>query len=150
MIFWYEKSLIRNCLLLPSTNLSLYASHERVITVTFLVWAGFEPPTQTKKWCVPLPAVWVTQAPGQLPLEARYPVWAILSKDVGLYPLCYLIHCWGLGRYLSLCCFFIKTCQPANWDTDEWKAVNSPFSNFEHVIYGTMCWNNTEHCSALM
>lgn len=52
VIFWYEKSLIRNCLLLPFTNLSLYPSHERVITVAFL-----EPPALTEKLCVLSPVM---------------------------------------------------------------------------------------------
>lgn len=79
--------------------------------------------------------------PGQPSLEAHYLVCAILSRDLGLYPVCCLIHCWGLGRYLSLCCFFIKTCPPANWDSDEWKVVNSAFSNFEHIVCGTTHWS---------
>lgn len=52
VIFWYEKSLIRNCLLLPFTNLSLYPSHERVITVAFL-----EPRALTEKLYVLSPVM---------------------------------------------------------------------------------------------
>lgn len=130
MTFWYEKSLIRNCLLLPSANLSLYTSHQkRVITVTLLVWAGFGPPNRTEKLRVPSPAGLRGSCPGRLPVPTA------LSRDAGLYPRWDLIHCWGLGRYLSLCCFFIRTHQPANWDAGEQKAAGSVFSSCEHVIY---------------
>lgn len=54
VIFWDEKSLIRNCLLLPLTDWSLYPSLERVITVALwseLPWS----PHPWQKSCVCCP-----------------------------------------------------------------------------------------------
>lgn len=54
VIFWYEKSFIRNCLLLPLTDLSLYPSLERVITVA--LWSELpwnHQPSQKSCVCYP-------------------------------------------------------------------------------------------------